>query len=421
MPISKIKQASIDASALTGSNITDGSITAADLATDAVTTAKIASGAVSDAKIAADAVTTAKIADGAITLAKTTGIGGGGKNVIINGEMMISQRQTTSSNVGNQYVLDRFAVYKQNTSSTYTCSQNTVTDLPGFNHSLKMDCTTADTSLASNEQVYIVTKLEGRECQRFAKGHGSDALPITLSFYVKTNKLGVYTVRIFDRDNSRNVSGSYTVANANWNRYTVTFPADALGKLDNDINSSLELFFHLVNGSDTTTGSLVTTWAGSADAGSATGQVNFADNLSNDWEITGIQLETGSTATPFEHRSYREHLTACRRYYETSNPPQNYGGRIAYLSYTTYTTTSGYCTYFYDVEKRTSPTITHGANVWRIYQNGSLIANANGAGGTDGISARNFALTLTGPTYTAHSGGMADYRGDNGIKFDAEL
>ena len=77
----------------------------------------------------------------------------------------------------------------------------------------------------------------------------------------------------------------------------------------------MELFFNLYNGSDTTTGSLATTWGSTADAGSATGQVNFADNTSNDWEITGIQLETGSSATPFEHRSFTEHLTACKRYY----------------------------------------------------------------------------------------------------------
>ena len=92
-----------------------------------------------------------------------------GRNVIINGAMMVAQRQTVSSNVGNKYVLDRFYVYKQNTGSTYTCSQNSVTDLAGFNNSLKMDCTTADTSLASNEQVYIQTKLEGQNLQRFQK------------------------------------------------------------------------------------------------------------------------------------------------------------------------------------------------------------------------------------------------------------
>ena len=91
--------------------------------------------------------------------------GGGSKNVIINGAMMLSQRQTSSSNVGNQYVLDRFAVYKQNTGSTYTCSQNSVTDLAGFNNSLKMDCTTADTSVGSGELFLFSQYFEGQNLQ----------------------------------------------------------------------------------------------------------------------------------------------------------------------------------------------------------------------------------------------------------------
>ena len=237
-----------------------------------------------------------------------------GRNVVINGAMLVAQRQVTSTNVGNKYVLDRFYVYKQNTGSTYTCSQNSVSDLAGFTKSLKMDVTTADTSLASNAQAYIQTKFEGQMVQRFRKGH-SDAKGFQLSFYVKTNKTGVYTVRMYDRDNNRNVSGSYTVSDANWNRYTVSFPADTTGKFDDDNNSSLELFFHLVNGSTTTTGTLQTTWASSSDAGSGTGQVNLADSTSNEWEVTGIQLEVGSQSTPFEHEHISVTENKCKRYY----------------------------------------------------------------------------------------------------------
>lgn len=237
-----------------------------------------------------------------------------GRNVVVNGAMNISQRQTSSSNVGNQYVLDRFAVYKQNTGSTYTCSQNSVTDLAGFANSLKMDCTTADTSTASNEEVYIQTKLEGQDLQSFQKGH-STALGFTLSFYVKTNKSGVYTVKMYDRDNNRDVSGSYTVADANWNRYTISFPADTTGKFDDDNSSSLEIFFNLVRGSGSQGGTLNTAWRTNADASCATGQVNFADSTSNDWEITGIQLEVGPQSTPFEHEPFGVTLIKCQRYY----------------------------------------------------------------------------------------------------------
>lgn len=275
--------------------------------------------------------------------------GGGSKNVIINGAMMLSQRQTSSSNVGNQYVLDRFAVYKQNTGSTYTCSQNSVTDLAGFNNSLKMDCTTADTSLASNEEVYISYKAEGQDLQRFQKGHAT-ALGFTLSFYVKTNKTGVYTVSMFDRDNTRKVNGSYTVADANWNRYTINFPADTTGKFDDDNASSLEIFFKLVAGSDTNTGTLKTTWGASTDAGSATGQVNFADSTSNDWEITGIQLEANDNATDFEYENYGTTLAKCKRYFQKMLNP----------SYSANGGTNNYLQWWYVPEMRASPTLAGG-------------------------------------------------------------
>ena len=284
------------------------------------------------------------------------GIGAtGSRNIIINGAMNISQRQTSSSNVGNKYVLDRFYVYRQNAGSTYTCSQNSVTDLQGFSNSLKMLCSTADTSLASNEQVYIQYKVEGQDCQRLAKGHGSDALPMTLSFYVKTNKSGLYTVRIYDRDNGRNVSGSYTVSNANWNRYSVTFPADASGKLDDDNNSSLEFFWHLVGGSDITSGSLQTTWAASSDTGAATGQVNLGDTLNNFWEITGIQLEVGSEATPFEHEHHDTTLRKCQRYCHVFRTDSQNGLRNIHQD----RLTQGYIgNYFMPREMRVAPTVT---------------------------------------------------------------
>ena len=238
----------------------------------------------------------------------------GNRNVIINGAMKVAQRGTSFVGIGNAYSLDRFQWYAQNTGSGWTLSQSSVTDLAGFSNALKVDCTTADTSLASNEQGYVSYFAEGQDLQRFQKGHAT-ALGFTLSFYVKTNKTGLYTVSMFDRDNTRKVNGSYTVANTDWNRYTINFPADTTGKFDDDNASSLEIFFNLFAGSDTNTGTLSETWAASADAGSTTGQVNFADSTSNDWEITGVQLEVGDTATDFEHRTFADEMFRCQRYF----------------------------------------------------------------------------------------------------------
>ena len=246
------------------------------------------------------------------------------RNVIVNGAMQVAQRGTSFASVGNVYTLDRFQMYKQNSGAAFTVTQSSVTDLAGFSNALKVDCTTADTSLASNEQGYVSYFAEGQDLQRFQKGY-STALGFTLSFYVKTNKTGLYTVTMFDRDNTRKVNGSYTVADTGWNRYTISFPADTTGKFDDDNASSLEIFFNLYAGADTNTGTLSETWAASADAGSTTGQVNFADSTSNDWEITGVQFETGSEATPFEHRSIGDELLRCQRYYYSGSGRYHYG------------------------------------------------------------------------------------------------
>jgi len=277
------------------------------------------------------------------------------RNVIVNGAMQVAQRGTSFASVGNVYTLDRFQMYKQNTGAAFTITQSSVTDLEGFANALKVDCTTADTSLASNEQGYVSYFAEGQDCQRLKKGHGSDAVPTTLSFYVKTNKTGLYTVTVLDRDNTRKVNGSYTVANTNWNRYSITFPADASGKLDDDNNKSLEIFFNLYAGADTNTGTLYTAWQAAADAGSTTGQVNFADSTSNDWEITGVQLEVGSEATPFEHRSFGEELERCQRYFYKESYSSNYGPYFLQ-----YIGTHRFVTIFHPTTMRATPTSTAG-------------------------------------------------------------
>jgi len=239
---------------------------------------------------------------------------GGRRNIIINGAMQVFQRGTSFTSVSNTaYHADRFELYMQNEASVYTVTQDS--DAPnGFANSLKLDVTTADTSTASNEEVKLYTKLEGQDLQQFKKGT-SDAEQMTLSFYVKTNKTGTYVVELFDRDNTRDVSASYTVSDTNWNRYTLTFPADTTGAFDDDNASSLEIQFWLVAGSAVQGGTLNTSWRSAADGSSATGQVNFSDSTDNNWAITGVQLEVGEQATPFEHRSFGEELALCQRYF----------------------------------------------------------------------------------------------------------
>ena len=312
-----------------------------------------------------DAITLAN--DGTCTANITNNLSN--RNVIKNSAMQIAQRGTSFTSVtSSAYHLDRFYLYLQNTSAAFTATQST--DSPdGFANSYKLDVTTADTSIASNEEIRLIHKLEGFDVQRFMKG-SSAAKRFTLSFYVKTNKTGVYCVKLYDRDNNRDVSGSYTVSDTNWNRYTIDFPADTTGAFDNDNASSLEITWWLAAGSAALGGTLNTAWRSNADAGSATGQVNFADSTSNDWYLTGVQLEATDTgvATDFEHRSFGQELALCQRYYQVLVE----GSSKSICLALSFTGNNGFGFIDLKTEMRAAPTldVVTGTAYWRAFRNG---------------------------------------------------
>jgi len=250
------------------------------------------------------------------------------RNLIINGAMMIAQRGTSFADPSDgAYVMDRWKTRNPTGTPAFTWTKDSESP-DGFGSSLKCDCTTADTSLAAGEFCRIEYHAEGQDLQAFAKGTSS-AKKAILSFYVKTNKTGVYVVNMDDADNSRNFSASYTVSDSNWNRYTISIPADTTGAWGNDNGGSLEIDFGLAIGSTRNSGDagdLPTAWGAHASNTQFAGQVNFADSTSNDFYITGVQLEVDSTgsgvATDFEHRSYGDELARCQRYYWQNS--QNY-------------------------------------------------------------------------------------------------
>ena len=253
----------------------------------------------------------------------------GRRNLIINGDMRVAQRATSAavSNGTNEgyATLDRWR-HGLNNAAVATVSQSTTVPTgEGFANSMKIDVTTADTSVASNDFWVMVTKLEGQDLQRIKKGT-SNAEKLTLSFWVRSTKTGVYVVELVDNDNSsRAVSLSYTIASADtWQKVELTFPADTTGVFDNNNEASLEIAWWLVGGSNYTSGTLATTWASQTDANRAVGQVNFFDSTSNEYYITGVQLEVGDKATPFEHLTIGEELALCQRYFVSTAYPNNF-------------------------------------------------------------------------------------------------
>ena len=141
-----------------------------------------------------------------------------------------------------------------------------------------------------------------------------------VSFWVKSNKTGTYICELYDYDNSRNCSRSYSITAAGtWQYVTIAFPSDTTGAFTNDENLSLHICWFLATGSNFTTGTLQTEWGTAVTANRAVGQTNLADTVGNYWQVTGVQLEEGTQPTPFEQRPIGVELQMCQRYYWRQN------------------------------------------------------------------------------------------------------
>ena len=208
------------------------------------------------------------------------------RNLIINGAMQVAQRSTSVSSFSSEgYAsLDRWKLIGANF-GTWTVSQST--DVPsgqGFGHSMKLDCTSADTSIGASDSLRLRQGIEGQNVQSLAKGT-SGAKSVTFSFWVKSNKTGTYGFEFRDQDNTRHNCRTYTIDSANtWEKKTLTFPGDTSGALDNDNAMSLQPQWFLIAGSNLTSGTAQTTWGSAVAANRAVGHnVNIADSTDNEW------------------------------------------------------------------------------------------------------------------------------------------
>jgi hypothetical protein len=246
-------------------------------------------------------------------------------------------------------------------------TQSRSTDVPsgqGFGYSLKMDCTTADASPAAGDTRNIQQRLEGQNLQHLLKGT-SGAKKLTLSFWVKSNKTGTYIAELYDEDNTRQISQSYTIDTAStWEKKELVFDGDTVSGFDNDNAYSLAVVLWLGAGTDFTSGTLNTSWASVTAANRAVGQVNLADSTSNEWYVTGIQLEVGSTASGFEFEPYDTVLRKCQRYYH------QLGGNAAYEVFAigvVATSTLFDCLVFPPVTMRQNVTVSSVGSNFRVY------------------------------------------------------
>ena len=239
-------------------------------------------------------------------------------NAIINGNMSCSQRGTSSTGVGATagfFTVDRWKLDFSG-SGRLTMSQDSSAP-SGFANSMKLDCTTADTSIGSGEILLIQQRIEGQNLQHFAKGT-SDAKAFAVSFYVKGNASATYVCELHDEDNNRHCSKLFNVTTA-WTRVELTFPADTTGAFDDDNGRSLNFNIVLHTGSTYSSGTLNSSgFASTVSANRYGGISSFYDSTDRTFFITGVQLTAGSHHHDFISESYAETLAKCYRYYYKS-------------------------------------------------------------------------------------------------------
>ena len=245
-----------------------------------------------------------------------------GRNLWINGAMNVAQRSTSVTGLGDGnegYVtVDRMRESGSTASAgRYTSKQTAITDLPGFANCFHVNCTTADTSIAAGELLFFGTRLEGQNLQQLAKGTSS-AKPITISWYMKTNKAFTFVLEVKDVDNTRDIQQKFTTT-TDWTRHSLTFVADTTGALDDDNARSLDIHIWVHAGSTYSGGTFTSnTWSSVTNANRAVGIGSFYDSTDNDLKMTGFQVEIGEVATPFEHEDIGTTLRKCQRYFQNN-------------------------------------------------------------------------------------------------------
>ena len=310
-----------------------------------------------------DAITT--VSDGTCT-AKLTSIAGGGlshRNMIVNGGMIVSQRGTdpkTIDNSGKNYQVD---MYRGRAQGGGQFSIQQVIDAPsgtGLYNSLKMQVTTADTSIGNAEYYELIQFVEGSSLLPAEYG-GSGAKTCTLSFYVKSNIANTFTGAIGNEGNNRGFGFNYTINSANtWERKTITIPGDTTGTWNKSNGVGAKIIFSLGIGANFATAN-VSTWETRETMGTDDGY-SLIGSTSNNLYITGIQFEVGNIATTFEHRSIGDELLRCKRYYYQEYRNGSTGGNGAGIFALGMTTNSSSGSIFaqmnHPVEMRDAPLVT---------------------------------------------------------------
>ena len=264
--------------------------------------------------------TTVTLGDSGDSVAIPSGVGFNGfnhRNIIINGDMSIAQRGTVTGINTNSYTLDGWIT--EGDDATLTVSQDTsVPSAQEFGKSLKIAVTTANASVAADEEQKIGQRIEGQFLQQLLYGTAS-AKSFTLSFWVKSNITGTYGMQFQNDDNNKVQTATYSISSADtWEKKTITISGDTASGFDNDANRSFRVLWWLAAGSNYTSNSASSgAWiarSSNIDSIAYGHAVNVTSSISNTFYITGVQLEAGTTASDFEFLPVDVNLARCQRY-----------------------------------------------------------------------------------------------------------
>ena len=271
----------------------------------------------------------------------------GNRNKIINGDMRIDQRNAGAGvTASGAFPVDRFFILEA-TDGAYSSQQSSLAP-SGHSKSLYFTTTTADATLASGQAVYVSHHIEGVNCEDLAWGTAS-AKSVVLSFKVRSSLTGTFGGAVANSARDRSYPFTYSISTADtWTDVSVAIPGDTSGTWLTDISIGIRLTLGLGVASDLS--GTAGAWSG-ADYRSATSAVSVIGTLNATFRITGVQLEAGTVATPFEHRSYGQELSLCQRYYQLMTNFSNSFNAPG-------TSESGFFNYEFKVPMRQAPTVT---------------------------------------------------------------
>jgi len=316
----------------------------------------------------------------------STGVSEAFKNRVINGSMVIAQRGTGA--VADGFMVDRFQAF-ENTAGVFSWQQVSVAP-EGFNFSARCTVTTANSSPSSSDVANFQHIIEGFNVADLGWGT-ANAKTVTLSFWIRSSLTGNFGASILNSAVNRSYPFLYTISAANtWEYKTVTIPGDTSGTWLTDNGIGLRIMFNIGGGS--TVLGTANTWAGSRFDG-ATGSTNILATLNATWQITGVQLEVGTTATNFEYLDYGNILRQCQRYCYGLYNSENATGDGGVLGWG-YSNSGnvGVSINKFPVSMRTSPSLTTiaSANALEVaYPNGTVSAiNSNTVTTNSGLTTR---------------------------------